>query len=79
VCLRYLITALAVHAWDNRTVLTACAGLIVAAAVLNLCVPDVYRINRLPGDDQGARKSSIPLADAGHDEVREGREGQVAG
>lgn len=75
----YLITALAVHAWDNRTVLMACAGLIVAAAVLNLCVPDVYRINRLPGDDQGARKGSIPLADAGHDEVREGGEGQVAG
>ncbi|MDF3147671.1 MULTISPECIES: MFS transporter [unclassified Streptomyces] len=44
--LGYLLTALAVGTWDNRTVLVACAGLVVAAAVLNLCVRDVYRINR---------------------------------
>ncbi|MER5940372.1 MFS transporter [Streptomyces sp. NPDC001928] len=43
--LGYLITALAVGVWDNRTVLVACGGLVVAAAALNLCVRDVYRIN----------------------------------
>jgi MFS family permease len=43
--LGYLLTALAVGRWDNRTVLVACAGLLVAAAVLNLCVRDVYRVN----------------------------------
>jgi MFS family permease len=46
--LGYLITALAAHTWDNRTVLLACAGLIAAATVLNLCVKDLHRINRLP-------------------------------
>ncbi|MEV5985142.1 MFS transporter [Streptomyces sp. NPDC052051] len=44
--LGYLITVCAADAWDNRTVLMACAGLIVVTTVLNLCVPDVYRINR---------------------------------
>ncbi|QOV41015.1 MFS transporter [Streptomyces ferrugineus] len=43
--LGYLLTGLAVGAWGNRTVLVACAGLIVAAVVLNLCVGDVYRVN----------------------------------
>lgn len=43
--LGYLLTALAAGNWANRTVLVACAGLVVAAAVLNLCVRDVYRIN----------------------------------
>lgn len=43
--LGYLLTALAAGLWDNRTVLVACAGLVVAAVVLNLCVRDVYRIN----------------------------------
>jgi hypothetical protein len=42
----YLIAALA-HSWSSRAVLLACAGMIAAATVLNLCVPDVYRINRL--------------------------------
>ncbi|MEU6509040.1 MFS transporter [Streptomyces sp. NPDC046942] len=45
--LGYLITALVSRVWDSRSVLLACAGLIAAAAVLNLCVPEVYRINRL--------------------------------
>lgn len=45
--LGYVITALAARSWDNQGVLLACAALIVAAVVLNLCVPDVYRVNRL--------------------------------
>ena len=45
--LGYLLTALAAGTWDNRTVLVACAGLVVVSAVLNLCVRDVYRINAL--------------------------------
>ncbi len=48
--LGYLLTALAVGVWDNRGVLVACAGLVVAAVVLNLCVRDVYRVNRRAGD-----------------------------
>ncbi|MFE7273928.1 MFS transporter [Streptomyces sp. NPDC057623] len=44
--LGYLLTALAAGRWDNRTVLVACAGLVVGSAVLNLCVRDVYRVNR---------------------------------
>lgn len=48
--LGYLVTALAAHSWNDRTVLLACAAMIAAATVLNLCVPDVYRINRLPYD-----------------------------
>lgn len=50
--LGYLITALAAHSWDSQSVLLACAGMIAAAAVVNLCVPDVYRVNRLTGYDQ---------------------------
>ncbi|MEU9096720.1 MFS transporter [Streptomyces sp. NPDC048361] len=50
--LGYLITALAAHSWSSQAVLLTCAGLVVAATVLNLCVPDVYRINRLTPDDQ---------------------------
>lgn len=50
--LGYLTTALASGSWHNRSVLLACAGMIAAAAVLNLCVPDVYAINRLTGDEQ---------------------------
>ncbi|MFJ7078443.1 MFS transporter [Streptomyces sp. NPDC098781] len=42
--LGYLLTALAAGRWDNGTVLVACATLLVAAVVLNLCVPDVYRV-----------------------------------
>ncbi|MGW1917023.1 MFS transporter [Streptomyces sp. NPDC002076] len=45
--LGYLITALAARSWDSQSVLLACAGLIAAAVVLNLCVREVYRINRL--------------------------------
>ncbi|MFB8033557.1 MFS transporter [Streptomyces sp. NPDC056004] len=44
--LGYLVTALAAHAWADRTVLLVCAGAIVATTVLNLCVRDVYRVNR---------------------------------
>ncbi|CAL9278182.1 hypothetical protein SUDANB5_06713 [Streptomyces sp. SudanB5_2050] len=43
----YLIAALAAHSWSSQAVLLACAGMIAAATVLNLCVPDVYRINCL--------------------------------
>ncbi|MGW6732830.1 MFS transporter [Streptomyces sp. NPDC055013] len=43
--LGYLLTALASGSWGNRTVLLACAGLVVAATVLNLCVRDLYRVN----------------------------------
>ncbi|MDI3102211.1 MFS transporter [Streptomyces sp. AN-3] len=43
----YLSAALAAHSWSSQAVLLACAGMIAAATVLNLCVPDVYRINRL--------------------------------
>ncbi|MFI2645188.1 MFS transporter [Streptomyces sp. NPDC018610] len=50
--LGYLLTALAAHTWDDRTVLLACAGLIVAAAVLNLCVPDAHRVDRVIGNDR---------------------------
>jgi MFS family permease len=50
--LGYLVTALAAHSWDSQSVLLACAGMIAAAAVVNLCVPDVYRVNRLTGNDQ---------------------------
>ncbi|MFE9555013.1 MFS transporter [Streptomyces sp. NPDC006692] len=50
--LGYLITALAARAWDSGTVLVGCAALLTAAVVLNLCVPQVYRINRLPGNDR---------------------------
>ncbi|MEU0256055.1 MFS transporter [Streptomyces sp. NPDC006184] len=49
--LGYLVTALAAHAWDTRGVLLACAGMIAAAAVLNLCVPDVHRVDRRTGHD----------------------------
>lgn len=44
--LGYLVTALAAHTWADRTVLLVCAGAIVATTVLNLCVRDVYRVNR---------------------------------
>lgn len=43
----YLVTAMVAHTWDDRSALLACAGLIVAATIANLCVPDVYRVNRL--------------------------------
>ncbi|MGW2857473.1 hypothetical protein ACWDAZ_38355 [Streptomyces sp. NPDC001215] len=49
--LGYLLTALAARMWDTRTVLLACAALIAAAVVLNLCVPEVYRVNRRQLDD----------------------------
>ncbi|MFB7187763.1 MFS transporter [Streptomyces sp. NPDC056230] len=45
--LGYLVTALAAHAWADRTVVLVCAGAIVAATILNLCVRDVYRVNRV--------------------------------
>ncbi|MFI5976049.1 MFS transporter [Streptomyces sp. NPDC051452] len=50
--LGYLVTALATRAWDDQGVLWACAGLIGAAAALNLCVPQTYRVNRLTGDER---------------------------
>ncbi|MET7983121.1 MFS transporter [Streptomyces sp. NPDC005281] len=44
--LGYLLAALAAGAWSDREVLLVCAGVIVTATVLNLCVWDVYRVNR---------------------------------
>ncbi|WP_435613139.1 MFS transporter [Streptomyces sp. bgisy159] len=44
--LGYLVAGLAADVWDSRTVLLACATLIVAATAVNLCVPDVYRVDR---------------------------------
>ncbi|MFF9364935.1 MFS transporter [Streptomyces griseoluteus] len=58
----HLITALAAHSWSSRAVLLTCAGMIAAATVLNLCVPDVYRINRLTPDNQ-------PMVAHGHRRV----------
>lgn len=51
--LGYLLTALAAGLWDSRTVLVACAGLVVLSLALNLCVRDVYRINRRTGEEDG--------------------------
>ncbi|AVV44563.1 MFS transporter [Streptomyces sp. ID05-04B] len=48
----YLVTALAAHSFDGRTVLLACAAMIAAATVLNLCVPAVHRVNRLTPVDR---------------------------
>ncbi|MFF2411634.1 MFS transporter [Streptomyces sp. NPDC058092] len=45
--LGYLVTAFAAHAWADRSVLLVCAGAIVVTTVLNLCVRDVYRVNRV--------------------------------
>ncbi|GGM22428.1 MFS transporter [Streptomyces fumigatiscleroticus] len=48
----YLVTGLVAHAWDSRRALLACAGLIVVATVADLCVPDVYRVNRLTAESE---------------------------
>ncbi|MGW2226884.1 MFS transporter [Streptomyces formicae] len=45
--LSYLVVALAAGAWDGRAMLLVCAGIVVAATVLNLCVRDIHRVNRL--------------------------------
>ncbi|MFF2008395.1 hypothetical protein ACFVWY_04865 [Streptomyces sp. NPDC058195] len=42
----HFVSALAAHARAERTVLLVCPGAIVAAALLSLCVRDVYRIER---------------------------------
>ncbi|MFD9494207.1 MFS transporter [Streptomyces sp. NPDC060005] len=44
--LGYLLAALAAGTWSDRDVLLVCAGVIVATTVVNLCVRDVYRVNR---------------------------------
>ncbi|MET7742916.1 MFS transporter [Streptomyces sp. NPDC005385] len=44
--LGYLLAAFAAGTWSDQDVLLVCAGAIVAATVVNLCVRDVYRINR---------------------------------
>ncbi len=51
--LGYLVAALAAHAWDNRSVLLFCAAAIAVATAANLCVPDVYRINRIGAEGTG--------------------------
>ncbi|WP_433340912.1 MFS transporter [Streptomyces sp. CA-253872] len=42
----YLLVALAAHLWSEGVVLCVCAGLILLATLLNLCVRDAYRITR---------------------------------
>ncbi|MFE4702850.1 MFS transporter [Streptomyces sp. NPDC056738] len=44
--LGYLLAGSAAGAWSDRQVLLVCAGVIVATTLLNLCVRDVYRVNR---------------------------------
>ncbi|WP_093904689.1 MFS transporter [Streptomyces sp. cf386] len=62
--LGYLLTALAAGTWGNRTVLMACAGLVVASAVLNLCVRDVYRINAVKRVDAVAPDQAVERGNA---------------
>ncbi|MFD7079351.1 MFS transporter [Streptomyces sp. NPDC059918] len=45
--LGYLGAAFAADAWSSEGTLLACAGIIALTTVLNLCVPDVHRVNRL--------------------------------
>ncbi|MFF2652102.1 MFS transporter [Streptomyces sp. NPDC058045] len=45
--LGYLVTGFAASRWDPAGVLLVCAAAIAATTVLNLCVPQVYRINRI--------------------------------
>ncbi|WTO32917.1 MFS transporter [Streptomyces achromogenes] len=45
--LGYLITALAAHLFSDGIVLLVCAGVIVATTLVNLCIRDVYRVNRV--------------------------------
>ncbi|QKW25467.1 MFS transporter [Streptomyces seoulensis] len=60
--LGYLVTALAAHTWDARTVLLACAVLIVATAALNLCVPDAHRVDRVEPVDRVIGKGVSGIA-----------------
>ncbi|MFH8337728.1 MFS transporter [Streptomyces sp. AM6-12] len=52
--LGYLLTALATRVWSSQGVLLACAALIATATLLNLCVPDLYRVNRIGRDVRSA-------------------------
>ncbi|MFE5773073.1 MFS transporter [Streptomyces sp. NPDC056485] len=45
--LGYLGAAVAADAWSSEGTLLACAGVVALTTVLNLCVPDVHRVNRL--------------------------------
>ncbi|MEV6582784.1 MFS transporter [Streptomyces sp. NPDC051582] len=45
--LGYLVTAVAADSWSSQGALLACAVIIALTTVLNLCVPDVHRVNRL--------------------------------
>ncbi|GHJ35363.1 MFS transporter [Streptomyces sp. TS71-3] len=49
--LGYLIAALAAQTWGTSTVLLACAGVVLAATVLNLSVPDMHRTDRTARED----------------------------
>ncbi|MFH8289137.1 MFS transporter [Streptomyces sp. NPDC018059] len=46
--LGYLVVALLSNAFAERSVLLVCGGVVVATAVLNLCVRDIHRVRRLP-------------------------------
>ncbi|MFF3653044.1 MFS transporter [Streptomyces sp. NPDC002181] len=50
--LGYLGAAFAADAWSSEGTLLACAGIIALTTVLNLCVPDVHRVNRLTPSDR---------------------------
>ncbi|MFJ3174168.1 MFS transporter [Streptomyces roseus] len=54
--LGYLVTAFAADSWSSQGTLLACAGVVVLVTVLNLCVPDVHRVNRLP---PGSRSAAV--------------------
>jgi hypothetical protein len=57
--LGYLLAAPAAGAWSDRDVLLVGAGLIVATTVLNLCVRDVYRVNRTTEKPTRQRASRV--------------------
>lgn len=64
--LGYLAAAQATRVWSAGTVLLACAGVIAATTILNMCVPDVYRMNRRPAPGsvrpEAALNGSAPVS-----------------
>ncbi|MFF4768181.1 MFS transporter [Streptomyces sp. NPDC001255] len=60
----YLLVALAAHLWSDGAVLCVCAGLILLATLLNLCVRDAYRITR-PAPSRASASRAATTAEAG--------------
>ncbi|WP_234010465.1 hypothetical protein [Streptomyces sp. SPB074] len=60
----YLLTALAAHLCSRSSVLFVCAGLILLATLLNLCVRDAYRITR-PAPSRASASRAATTAEAG--------------